>query len=93
MYVQNLKMLAAAHNGVFRHCDTLWYKAVFVLFCSFRNQAAESIQAEVNQYCIIICAPDHTSELDINPNLITCYFLLCNKSMIQAHISFIWPLN
>lgn len=82
--------LITAFSDTATHSGT---KLCFVLFCSFRNQAAESIQAEVNQYCIIICAPDHTSELDINPNLITCYFLLCNKSMIQAHISFIWPLN
>lgn len=50
----------------------------------FWNLASEGIHAELNQYSIIICAVDHTFELNINL-LLFSRFSLCNKSMRPAH--------
>lgn len=80
-------MLAVAHNGVFRHCNTLWYKAVvFFVLLEIRLQKAFK-QKSISTASSFVHQTIHLNLIS-NPNLITCYFLLCNTSMMIDYMAF-----
>lgn len=93
--VQNLKILAFTHNGVFRHCDTLWYKVVFCfILLEIRLQKAFEPKS-ISTASSFVHQTIHLNFISISilSHVTFCYAL--NQWFKHTLVLFtnVWPLN